>query len=172
MERSQNYDFSEEIMRTLYNPLGVGKLFDTPLSNLSGGELQRAFIAACLAKRADLYVIDEPSAYLDVEERLFIGNHYSHGRQRRPMLPPFVLNMTCKSLTPSLTASCSSQVRPGIHGRTIGPLAKREGMNVFLQTLDITFRRDPTTGRARINKKGSQMDQSQRAAGQWWGVED
>jgi ATP-binding cassette subfamily E protein 1 len=55
-----------------------------------------------------------------------------------------------------------------VHGITVGPLNKREGMNAFLQLLDITFRRDEDTGRARINKKDSGQDKAQRAAGEYF----
>ncbi len=60
--------------------------------------------------------------------------------------------------------------KPGVYGNTIGPLNKRDGMNKFLEILDVSFRRDPKTGRARLNKKGSQKDKIQRATNQFWGV--
>lgn len=41
--------------------------------NLSGGELQRTALVMCLGKPADIYLIDEPSAYLDSEQRLVAG---------------------------------------------------------------------------------------------------
>jgi ABC-type Mn2+/Zn2+ transport system ATPase subunit len=40
------------------------------VTNLSGGELQRVAIVLCLGKPADVYLIDEPSAYLDSEQRI------------------------------------------------------------------------------------------------------
>lgn len=40
------------------------------MQNLSGGELQRVAIVLCLGKPADVYLIDEPSAYLDSEQRI------------------------------------------------------------------------------------------------------
>jgi translation initiation factor RLI1 len=40
------------------------------VQNLSGGELQRVAIVLCLGKPADVYLIDEPSAYLDSEQRI------------------------------------------------------------------------------------------------------
>ena len=40
------------------------------VQNLSGGELQRVAITLCLGQPADVYLIDEPSAYLDSEQRL------------------------------------------------------------------------------------------------------
>lgn len=38
-------------------------------------------------------------------------------------------------------------------------------MNLFLRNLDITFRRDPTNYRPRINKHGSTKDREQKDAG-------
>ena len=40
------------------------------MQNLSGGELQRVAITLCLGQPADIYLIDEPSAYLDSEQRI------------------------------------------------------------------------------------------------------
>ncbi len=58
--------------------------------------------------------------------------------------------------------------KPGVHGETEGPFLKREGMNRFLALLDVTFRRDIDTGRARINKHGSSIDREQRAIGEYY----
>jgi ATP-binding cassette subfamily E protein 1 len=54
----------------ILNPLKVNPLLDRNVMELSGGELQKIAIAACLSRKADLFLLDEPSAYLDVEERL------------------------------------------------------------------------------------------------------
>ena len=48
-------------------PLNIDDLLDNEVQNLSGGELQRVAIVLALAKPCDLYLIDEPSAYLDSE---------------------------------------------------------------------------------------------------------
>ena len=40
------------------------------MQHLSGGELQRVALTLCLGKPANVYLIDEPSAYLDAEQRL------------------------------------------------------------------------------------------------------
>jgi ATP-binding cassette subfamily E protein 1 len=50
------------VIMTIYTHIQV--------QNLSGGELQRVAITLCLGKPADVYLIDEPSAYLDSEQRL------------------------------------------------------------------------------------------------------
>ncbi len=168
IERAQSYNFSEDILRVLYRPLGVDKLFDLEISALSGGELQRVFICSCLAKKADLYILDEPSAYLDVEERIRIGQ--------------IIRTITKKNNAVAICIEHDIQItdtlidrlllftgKPGVQGKTIGPLNKREGMNLFLKEIDVTFRRDSKTGRARLNKKGSQLDRTQKASGQLWG---
>ena len=48
----------------------VDVLLDQEVQHLSGGELQRVAITMCLGTPADIYLIDEPSAYLDSEQRI------------------------------------------------------------------------------------------------------
>jgi len=52
------------------NPLDMDSLLDNEVQTLSGGELQRVAIVLCLAKPCDILLIDEPSAYLDSEQRI------------------------------------------------------------------------------------------------------
>ena len=58
--------FVADVMR----PLKIEDIIDQEVQNLSGGELQRVAMTICLGKPADVYLIDEPSAYLDSEQRL------------------------------------------------------------------------------------------------------
>jgi ATP-binding cassette subfamily E protein 1 len=167
MDYSQNYDFSNNQMQLLYNPLGVDKFLDTLIKNLSGGQLQRAFICACLAKRAELYILDEPSAYLDVEERLHISA-VIRAVTKRMSATTIVIEHDLAIVDALSDRLFLFAGTPGKHGKTIGPLNKREGMNAFLKLLDITFRRDLDTGRARINKRDSQVDKLQRAHGEYF----
>ena len=46
------------------------------------------------------------------------------------------------------------------------------GMNLFLKNLDITFRRDPTNYRPRINKADSLKDREQKHAGSYYYLDD
>jgi ABC-type Mn2+/Zn2+ transport system ATPase subunit len=55
----------ERLIEQSMERMGVRHLADLPLRSLSGGQLQRVHIAQVLARRADLLVLDEPTAGLD-----------------------------------------------------------------------------------------------------------
>jgi len=169
IKHSYNYNFTPEFIQLLYKPLKVDKLFEHKISDLSGGELQRVYISACLAKKADLYILDEPSAYLDVEERIQIGQLIRTVTKKANAIA-IVIEHDIQIADSLIDRLLLFTGKPGVYGKTIGPLPKKEGMNEVLKILDITFRRDQKTGRARLNKKGSNKDRHQRATGQWWGV--
>lgn len=50
--------------------MSIDGILEQPLKVLSGGELQRVAIILALGKPANIYLIDEPSAYLDSEQRI------------------------------------------------------------------------------------------------------
>ncbi|CAD6251064.1 unnamed protein product [Miscanthus lutarioriparius] len=58
--------FRSDVMK----PLKIEELMDRKVENFSGGGLQRVALCLCLGKAADIYLIDEPSAHLDSEQRL------------------------------------------------------------------------------------------------------
>ena len=47
-------------------------LRDRPVTELSGGELQRLVIARCLAQQAPIMLLDEPTAFLDINHQMQI----------------------------------------------------------------------------------------------------
>ena len=57
---------------------------------------------------------------------------------------------------------------PGVNGLANPPTSLRKGMNTFLKEMNITFRRDSTTFRPRVNKEGSQMDLFQKGIGEYY----
>lgn len=59
----------DEIVLGALRTMGVEKLADAPLRSLSGGQQQRTYLAQVLAHRADLLVLDEPTAGLDAGGR-------------------------------------------------------------------------------------------------------
>ena len=62
--------------------------------------------------------------------------------------------------------------RPGIECTATAPRGLLVGMNAFLETLGITFRRDPTNYRPRINKMNSVKDREQKASGQFFFMDE
>jgi len=57
--------------------------------------------------------------------------------------------------------------KPGIDAHANKPESLLTGCNTFLKNLDVTFRRDPTNFRPRINKLNSQLDQEQKLSGNY-----
>ena len=60
----------QQFLSDVVKPMNVHNLFDLEVQKLSGGELQRVAIVLALGKKANVYLIDEPSAYLDSEQRI------------------------------------------------------------------------------------------------------
>jgi ATP-binding cassette subfamily E protein 1 len=140
---------------------------DRNVMELSGGELQKVAIAACLSRKADLFLLDEPSAYLDVEERLNIAKTLrrvveAHG------IPAFVVEHDVVTQDFIADRLMVFNGEPGVAGTAHPPTSLRSGMNAFLKEMNITFRRDSITLRPRINKEGSQMNMFQKGIGEYY----
>lgn len=145
----------------LITPLQIKPLLDRTLNQLSGGELQRVAICACLAREADLYLMDEPSAYLDVEQRLLVSKVI---RQRMEDSGKSALIVDHDLLFIDYLSDGITVVdgEPAVSGIVNGPFSMVEGMNRFLEDLAMTFRRDDESHRPRANKPNSQMDRKQK----------
>jgi len=157
---------SSQFQHEVIEPLALGPHLQSSVDTLSGGELQRVAIAACLARDADLYILDEPSAHLDVEQRVRVTRlirRHAEGREAGIMVIDHDIYLVDMASERILVFEGS----PGIQGTAVGPFMMREGMNRFLGNLGITFRRDPT-GRPRINKPGSYLDREQKASGEYY----
>ncbi|MDJ1432126.1 ribosome biogenesis/translation initiation ATPase RLI [Halostagnicola sp. A-GB9-2] len=148
-------------------PLQLERIMEQNLSDLSGGERQRVAIAACLSDSADLYLLDEPSAHLDVEQRV---QATSAIRRHAEMQDATVLVIDHDTYVIDLLADrlMVFDGEPAIEGRAGTPQPMRQGMNDFLENLDITFRRDERTSRPRINKPDSQLDREQKREGEYY----
>jgi len=146
--------------------LTLTPILPSPVDSLSGGELQRVAIAGCLSREADLYILDEPSAHLDVEQRVKVTRmikHHAEGRQEGIMVIDhdiYLIDMISERIL-------VFEGEPGIRGTAAGPFRMRDGMNRFLQELDVTFRRDQS-GRPRINKPDSFLDREQKSMGEFY----
>ncbi len=155
--------FADEVTR----PLSINKLLDRKITELSGGELQRVAISACLGKSAQVYLLDEPSAFLDVEERLTVAKALRHLIDSRQA---FAFAVEHDIVAQDFLAD-RIMVFKGLPSRTgqgSNPMLLREAMNLFLSDMSITFRRDPETKRPRINKLDSKLDKEQKSSGEFY----
>ncbi len=148
----------------LVHRLRLDRLLDRRVGDLSGGELQKVAVAVALAREADIYLLDEPSAYLDVEERLSVAKIIRRLTEARGAAAIVVEHdIAVQDYIASRIMPFTGE--PGHHGHALKPLPLFEGMNLFLKELGITIRKDPETGRPRINKEGSFLDRLQKRLG-------
>ena len=146
----------------IVEPLKIKKLYNKSIKNLSGGELQKVSIVTCLLQKADLYALDEPSAFLDVEDRIAVAKFIqqftrSYGKSA------MIIDHDVQLLDLVSDSMVIFEGTSGINGHASSPLPKVESMNKFLKSLDITFRRDEKSQRPRVNKENSRLDKIQKA---------
>jgi ATP-binding cassette, sub-family E, member 1 len=157
---------SSHYQHEILEALMLAPILQSPVDSLSGGELQRVAIAACLSRDADVYILDEPSAHLDVEQRVNVTRmikHHAEGKEAGIMVIDhdiYLIDMISERIL-------VFEGEPGIQGTAAGPFAMREGMNRFLRALNVTFRRDQS-GRPRINKPDSFLDREQKGSGEFY----
>ncbi len=151
----------------ILTPLSITRLLDSKLNSLSGGELQRVAITACLARKSHLYLLDEPSAYISSEDRVTVAkvikrvtNHYE--------MPAIVIEHDVMMLNFLSDRLIVFGGKSGISGRSSRIMSLQVGMNEFLRKMGVTFRQDPKTLRPRVNKKDSQRDKKQKAEGKYF----
>jgi ATP-binding cassette subfamily E protein 1 len=151
----------------LIQKLNLNKMFDREARSLSGGEMQKLAIAATLSSNADLYLLDEPSAHLDVEERLAIGKIIRRLTEIRKVTA-FVAEHDIIILDFISDRIIVFNGEPGIHGHADAPKETKKAMNKLLSELKITIRRDAESGRPRINKEGAYLDRLQKTKGEYY----
>ncbi|MFH1439350.1 MAG: ribosome biogenesis/translation initiation ATPase RLI [Candidatus Woesearchaeota archaeon] len=142
-------------------PLEIEPLLEKQINQLSGGELQRVAIAEALGKDCNLVLLDEPSAYLDVEQRLILSKIISDIAYLRG-LSILVVDHDLLFLDYLSEKLMVFNGEPAIHGIAEGPFVMEKGMNKLLKEVNITMRRDEFSGRPRINKENSVKDREQK----------
>ncbi|MDE1766494.1 MAG: ribosome biogenesis/translation initiation ATPase RLI [Thaumarchaeota archaeon] len=151
----------------IVHPMKIKKLYNKSVRNLSGGELQKIAIATCLLQKVDLYALDEPSAFLDVEDRIAIAKLIqrfvrSYGKSA------IIIDHDIQLMDLISDSLVIFHGNPGREGHATSPMSKAEGMNQFLKSLDITYRRDETSMRPRVNKSESRLDRGQKQTGHFY----
>lgn len=141
--------------------IGVKKLYDKMVKNLSGGELQKVAVVACLLRDVDIYALDEPSAFLDVEDRIALAK-FIQRFVRAQGKSAIIIDHDLQLIDLVADTFIVFTGRPSIEGHASEVLPKVDGMNKFLQGLELTYRRDPESNRPRVNKVDSRLDREQK----------
>ena len=161
----------DEFVDEVLLPLRIEPLLARDVADLSGGERQRVALALALGAPADVYLIDEPSAYLDAEQRVACARVIKRFvlRTRRAA---FVVEHDFVMATYLADRVVVYAGTPAVEATASAPQPLLAGMNRFLRQLEVTFRRDPTNHRPRINKPGSSKDREQKASGDYFFLDD
>jgi len=166
LESSGKNIYSEEYRASIISPFSLEKLLERNVDGLSGGELQRVAIALCISKDADCYLLDEPSAYLDVEQRLILAKVIRSFAEGGKSI--IVIDHDILFLDYIADRGMVFMGESGKEGTALKPTDLRTSFNIFLKDLGITFRRDPHSGRPRANKHNSVKDREQKSSGEYY----
>ncbi|WP_286242858.1 ribosome biogenesis/translation initiation ATPase RLI [Methanobacterium ferruginis] len=155
--------FKTEIMK----PFLLEELLEKKMDELSGGELQRLSVAISLSQEADIYLFDEPTAYLDVEQRLRAARAIRRVIESRDAAA-LIVDHDIVFIDYISSRAMVFTGQPGVEGHATSPMDLRSAMNKFLAEVGITFRRDKETRRPRVNKQDSYLDREQKEKGEYY----
>jgi len=155
------------IEQQIVDPMGIKKLYDKRVETLSGGELQKVAVCCSLIRPAEIYALDEPSAFLDVEDRINIAK-FLHRFVKSQGKSAIIVDHDMQLVDLVADSLMIFSGNPGEEGIVESPTNKEIGMNKFLENLSVTYRRDENTGRPRINKLGGRLDRAQKYSGDYY----
>ncbi|KAG8993307.1 Fe-S cluster-binding ribosome biosynthesis protein [Tulasnella sp. JGI-2019a] len=152
-------------------PMNLDNIIDQEVTTLSGGELQRVAIVLALGKPCNVYLLDEPSSFLDSEQRIIaskvIKRFVVHSKKTA-----FIIEHDFIMATYLADRVIVFEGTPAVSAKANPPQSLLTGMNKFLASMEITFRRDPTNFRPRVNKLDSMKDREQKSSGNYFFLED
>jgi len=155
----------------VFSPLGLKKLYDKSVKGLSGGELQKVAVSLSLIREADIYALDEPSAFLDIEDRIVLAKFLQRFIKSKGK-SALIIDHDIQLIDLVSDRIIIFEGVPGLSGNGTSPISKEIGMNEFLKSLSISFRRDETTGRPRVNKESSRLDRQQKTEGNYYYIKN
>lgn len=167
IESKAGKKFYEDEFKRILSLLGIERNLNKKMKTLSGGELQAVFIACALGKEHEILLLDEPSAFLDVEQRLRVSK-IIRAHVEESEISGFVVDHDLQVVDSISDRIMVFEGEGGKEGFGNEPCLIKDGMNRFLKALGITFRRDPQTGRPRANKPDSQKDVEQKERGEFY----
>lgn len=161
MTKIRNAVIHPQFKSDVFKPLDIQNILHREVKTLSGGELQRVALTLCLGKPADIYLIDEPSAYLDAEQRINAARVIKrYIRNSKKMA--FIVEHDFTMATYLADRVVVFDGQPSSNTKANAPQSLLTGINDFLKKLNVTFRRDRDNFRPRINKLNGAKDIEQK----------
>ena len=164
---SKGLTYNATFVSIVIKPLRIDKMYESKVNNISGGQAQRLSLALCLGNNTDMYLLDEPSAYIDVDDRLHVAKIIC----RYARLYNKTIFIVEHDIIMASSISDKVIVFSGIPGklcRAESPKSLSEGINEFLKSINITIHKTSRTGRPRINKLNGQRDKQQKREGNYY----
>ncbi len=161
--------FKIEIIKPLINE----ELMNKKIKQLSGGELQKVMIILCLGTDADIYLLDEPSANLDIESRLLVLKIIkkfiaSYKKCVFVIEHDIMMAVSFAQEIGSKILMIEKEIKDNIRYCKVSDYMNfNEGINKFLKSLDITMRIS-SHNRPRINKHNSRLDSEQKYSNNYY----
>lgn len=166
--------FKSDVVR----PMLISAIEDRPINELSGGEAQRFWITYCLGQKAHIYLIDEPSACLDIEQRVittkvfkkfFMHNNKVGFIVEHDMMMAVSLGseQNSQAVLVEEVVCENGTIRESIARK---PTSFSVGVNNFLRSLNVTFHTSSQSRhkRPRINKANSVKDREQKLQNKYY----
>ena len=168
-----NFIDSQDIDKSIFKNevdrrLDITSIEDHYLDEISGGELQKVAVSVALSRNdSDLVLLDEPTAFVDVDDRLAMADTIRSVIDSKKKIS-LVVDHDILFQDYVSDRLIVFEGEPSVYGKAEKAVSMHEGMNKFLKSMKVTFRRDPSTGRPRANKFGSQLDQEQKKTGEYY----
>lgn len=158
--RQYNLNYKKEYGEYLTR-LGLSDLLDHKVNTLSGGELQTLYCFSTLIKEAELYILDEPFAFLDIEQRINLAKFIRDIIKSRDKAA-LIIDHDIVLLDYVSDNMLIFEGEPGVRGIINGPMDNKVAFNKFLESIGITIRRDEINKIPKINKVDSYLDRIQK----------
>lgn len=174
LESIKNSWFDTQFQTSVIKPFEIDEILGKRINELSGGEFQKISIINCLGTKANIYMLDEPSANLDIDKRLKFTKIIRKFVAQSKCV--FIIEhdiMVCVSLIQEPNIKIFLTEQNPISEFKSCSISKTQlgdyGINNFLKQLNITVRFDNKL-RPRINKLNSQLDTEQKKLNKYYGI--
>ena len=137
----------------------LSPLMDRAIDSLSGGELQRVAICACLSREADFYFLDEITPFLDIYQRMAAATLIRELAAERPIM---IVEHDLAILDLVADTVHIAFGKPAVFGIVTQPKGVRVGINQYLEGYlaeeNMRFRDYPVVFESRLHGERPELE--------------